>query len=227
MAAGGRWIRGMGDDSKSPGEWPAAMPPYAYVPGHGLPHPVNDSVGHSFGRESGPPMGPAALEGLPTDPAVRRRVIAGLLVDSPEWHRAVALFNEGFYWEAHEAWELFWNALGRTTPDARAVQGLIHLAAAGVKIREGRPAGVARHVQRARELLAVAPPRGESVSGSFDCPGIDGQSVANVIGELEGYRRECWHTSRALVVSVVAGKLRVAATQDRPERAGGVAEATG
>lgn len=217
----------MGDDSNAPGQWSGPVPPYAYVPGHGLPHPVNDPVGHSYGRESGPPISRDALEGLPDDPAGRRRAIAGLLVVNPEWHRAVALFNEGFYWEAHEAWELFWNVLGRTTPDARAVQGLIHLAAAGVKIREGRPAGVARHVKRARELLAVGPRGGESAFGSFDCPGIDERSVAHVIGELEGYQRECWHASRAPVVSVVAAKLRVAATEDRPERAGGVGEATG
>ena len=44
-----------------------------------------------------------------------------------------------FYWEAHEVWEGFWNTLGRTTPEARFVQGLIHLAAAAVKIREGKP----------------------------------------------------------------------------------------
>lgn len=129
-------------------------------------------------------------------------------------------FPRGFFWEAHEAWELLWNAPGRTTPEARGVRGLIHLAAAGVKIREGKPAGVARHVQRARALLAAGRREGEPASGRFDCPGTDERSVANVIGELEGYRGECWHTSRAPVVSVVAGELRVAATEARAERAG-------
>ena len=204
----------MRDDVKAPGERSGPVPPYAYVPGHGLPHPVNDPAGHSFGRESPPPFGPEALEGLPADPVLRRRAIAGLLAADPEWHRAAALFNGGFYWEAHEAWELFWNSLGRTTPEARAVQGLIHLAAAGVKIREGRPAGVARHGQRARELLSEGPHEGESAPARFDCPGTDGRSVARVIGELEGYHRECWHTSRALVVSVVAAKLEVRGPED-------------
>lgn len=87
----------MRDDSKAPGEWPAAVLPYAYVPGHGLPHPVNDPAAHSFGRESGPPIGPEALEGLPADSLVRRRAIAGLLAAHPEWHRAAALLHEGFF----------------------------------------------------------------------------------------------------------------------------------
>ena len=45
------------------------------------------------------------------------------------------------YWEAHEAWEELWHACGRMGPTADFLRGLIKLAAAGVKVREGRPRG--------------------------------------------------------------------------------------
>jgi predicted metal-dependent hydrolase len=113
------------------------LPPYTYVPGR-APHPVNDPRGHSFGMHPAPAS--------PPDPDDAR--------SCPEFLWGVDLFNHGYYWEAHEAWEAVWIAAGRTTPEARFVQALIKLAAAGVKAREGRPEGVRRHAARARELLA-------------------------------------------------------------------------
>ena len=59
---------------------------------------------------------------------------------SPAYLRGVELFNAGYYWEAHESWEALWHAHGRRGPTAGVLQGLIKLAAAGVKIRE-RKAG--------------------------------------------------------------------------------------
>ncbi len=67
------------------------------------------------------------------------------------------LFNHGYYWESHEAWEHVWLALGRTTADALCVKGLIKLAASAVKCREGNVSGATRHAKRAIELL-LAPP---------------------------------------------------------------------
>jgi hypothetical protein len=78
----------------------------------------------------------------------------------------VDLFNAGCYWEAHEIWESLWHAAGRTGPAADFLKGLIKLAAAGVKLREGRPAGLRRHAERARELFAAAV--GESPAASYD-----------------------------------------------------------
>jgi hypothetical protein len=92
-----------------------------------------------------PTITSSQLSALPTDPTCRRRALAALIADNSRWLYALDLFNSGFYWEAHEAWECFWNAFGRTTPEAQFVQGLIHLAAACVKVREGKPAGVSRH----------------------------------------------------------------------------------
>ena len=157
------------------------LPPYGYVPGHGLPHPVTDPRGHSHAaRHTG-----------------------------DGWLRGIDLFNAGFYWEAHEAWESVWHDLGRTTPPARFVQGLIHLAGAAVKIREGKPEGVRRHTHRARELLAEAG-GGEVGGGPSDGPGLTRESLAAVLAELEAHRPACWHTSRTPVVRVLAANLLLA-----------------
>ena len=64
------------------------------------------------------------------------------------------LFNHGYYWEAHEVWEQIWHAAGRTGPVGSFIKGLIKLAAAGVKVREGRPGGVRSHARRAAELFS-------------------------------------------------------------------------
>jgi hypothetical protein len=195
------------------------LPPYAYVPGHDLPHPVTDPRGHSYRAHAAShhvAIPPAALAQLPTDPASRRRLLAATLTATPQWRSALDLFNEGFYWEAHEAWEGFWNALARTTPEARFVQGLIHLAAAAVKAREGKPAGVTRHTQRARELLGETRRAGlpgellERLVGSATTLGLAPDSLAAVVTELEELEPECWHASRARVVRVVTSALRLA-----------------
>ena len=63
--------------------------------------------------------------------------------------RGVELFNAGYYWEAHEVWEELWHAEGRRGPTADVLKALIKLAAAGVKVREGRENGVRTHCRRA------------------------------------------------------------------------------
>lgn len=48
------------------------LPPYSYVPGHGLPHPANDPGGHSCGHGPEPsPLSPDALATFPAEPASR------------------------------------------------------------------------------------------------------------------------------------------------------------
>ena len=166
------------------------LPPYSYVPGHGLPHPVNDPAGHLYRDRNSPHEPP---------------VTAATLADEPRCLYALDLFNAGFYWEAHEAWESFWNVLGRTSPEARFVQGLIHLAAACVKIREGKPSGVTRHTKRARELLGDRQAR--PANGTFR---LDPGSISAVVAELESFTPACWHASRTAVVRVLAENLRLA-----------------
>ncbi|WP_292396668.1 DUF309 domain-containing protein, partial [Mesorhizobium sp.] len=50
----------------------------------------------------------------------------------------IDLFNHGYYWEAHEAWEPLWHTAKQSTQHRLFFKGLILLAAAArVKIREG------------------------------------------------------------------------------------------
>lgn len=112
------------------------LPPYSYVTGH-FPHPTRDPAGHMAGHV------PQAI--APPDPAWWRQC--------HEYIRGLDLFNYGYYWEAHEAWEALWHAVGRGGLLGDFLKGLIKLAAAGVKVREGRTAGVERHARRAEELF--------------------------------------------------------------------------
>jgi hypothetical protein len=115
------------------------LPPYTYVPGR-FPHPISNPAGHSFNLSSAPaPPLDAARWG-----------------ESHDYKLGLDLFNHGYYWEAHEAWERLWHAAGRRGPVAELLQGLIKLAASGVKVREGRSPGTITHAQRARELFERA-----------------------------------------------------------------------
>lgn len=109
------------------------FPPYAYLPGR-YPHPVRDLGGHSYGQE----------------PAT---VASGASLDTEAFRWGADLFNHGYYWEAHEAWEPVWQAADRSEPLALLLKGLILLAATGVKIREGKKAAAVRHARRAGALF--------------------------------------------------------------------------
>jgi hypothetical protein len=104
------------------------------------PHPASDPRGHSFG----------------VVPPVARPLDESSYAANESYLHAIDLFNHGFYWEAHEEWESLWHAAGRTGPTADFLKGLIKLAAAGVKLREGRAAGVKQHAQRSAELIKLA-----------------------------------------------------------------------
>jgi predicted metal-dependent hydrolase len=113
------------------------LPPYAYLPGKN-PHPVRDPTGHSYHVE---PI-PVAAE-------------ASLSSDAFLW--GLDLFNHGYYWEAHEAWEGLWQVADRDGTLRRLFKGLILLSAAGVKIRERKNAAAARHAKRAAALFRQLP----------------------------------------------------------------------
>ena len=112
-------------------------PDYAFVPGGPWPHPAR-------AEQANPSR--ASTDALPP-------ISNGDWAGSAFYQRGFALFNAGYYWEAHEMWEGLWHASGRRGTTADFLKGLIKLAAAGVKAREGRPGGVARHSARAAALF--------------------------------------------------------------------------
>jgi hypothetical protein len=88
-------------------------------------------------------------------------------------------FNGGCFWEAHECWELLWRREPRGAPRRRLLQGLILLAAARVKLGQGRPEGAAALHRKALVLLADARPGADLVPG-FDLAALLARTSGDV-----------------------------------------------
>lgn len=114
-----------------------AFPHYAFLPGRD-PHPTRDPDGHSFGAAEEP----------------CRRLAPARWRESTPYLWGVDLYNHGYLWEAHEAWEGLWHASKADPTQACYLQGLIQCAAAWLKIPMGQPRGVERLSALALEKLA-------------------------------------------------------------------------
>lgn len=166
------------------------LPPYSYVSGK-FPHPTRDQQGHSYG-------------------AVEPQVA---IIRKEEWRECEAylwgidLFNHGYYWEAHETWEAVWHAAGRKGVITDFCKALIKFAAAGVKAREGRPEGVRRHAQRAKQLLqSVAAVSG---NGNQNFMGLSLETLERNADELIGNPAAIINTSDEPVVFLMPFVLQV------------------
>lgn len=78
------------------------------------------------------------------------------------WQRAVAHFNAGRYWEAHEALEPAW--LASEGLERHFYAGVILLAAALHKARQGSARGARRNYAKALAHLALLPDRYRGVA---------------------------------------------------------------
>ena len=104
------------------------FPPYAFLPGRD-PHPVRDPRGHSYTEEDEPTA-------VHIDAAHWR--------ENPPYLYGVDLYNHGYLWEAHEAWESIWHPAKHDELHANFLQGLIQCAAACLKVAMDQPAGLAK-----------------------------------------------------------------------------------
>lgn len=143
----------------------------AFVPGY-TPDPR---------RQPTPPQGPAyVVEFLdPQDFGRCDRYLFG-----------IDLWNHGFYWEAHEAWEGLWHAAGRTGAVGSLLKGLIRLAAAGVKVRQGNPDSVGSHGEGARlHLQRARESGGQPVFCGLDLAAISAlaQRISNKRADWRGH----------------------------------------
>jgi hypothetical protein len=77
------------------------------------------------------------------------------LASNDDFRHGIDLFNHGFPWEAHEAWEPLWFAAPRERPERSLLQGLIHAAAAAVKAKAGALDPARNLVRSAVEYLAL------------------------------------------------------------------------
>ena len=105
-----------------------AFPGYAFLPGRD-PHPTRDPRGHSFREEPEAPP--------PWLPPEDWR-------DCADYLYGVDLYNHGYLWEAHEAWEGLWHVSKHEPDMADFLQGLIQCAAACLKGPMKQPRGLAR-----------------------------------------------------------------------------------
>jgi uncharacterized protein len=156
------------------------LPPYSFVPGR-CPHPYSDPAGHSYHTVREHPAAPDADNWC----------------ESRAFLRGVDLFNHGFFWEAHEAWEGLWHACGRRGVLADFLKGLIQLAAAGVKHREGVPQGVTNHARRAADLWQETAHSLESGQERFL-----GLRIAELIEWAEAVARQKWPDTPLLLIPV-------------------------
>lgn len=97
------------------------FPAYRFIPGR-TPHPTRDPEGHSYH---------AGNHALPER------------FDPERWYECEAflygvdLYNHGYWWEAHEAWEACWIAAGKQTETGLFLQGLIQITAGCLKKYQG------------------------------------------------------------------------------------------
>ncbi|MCG8403560.1 MAG: DUF309 domain-containing protein [Phycisphaerales bacterium] len=105
------------------------FPPYRFVPGR-HPHP-NSPQGHShlLPGETEPPV----IFHPPEDWA-----------KSPDYLYGCDLYNHGYWWEAHEAWEGLWHKTAKGSPQRSYLQGLIQVSARHLKLFLGHMEGVER-----------------------------------------------------------------------------------
>ena len=153
------------------------LPAYAFVPGQ-FPHPISDPQGHRFG---------AGLAAEKIEPERWQECRIYLL--------GFDLFNRGYYWESHVAWESLWLGCGRKGVAADFLKGLIKLAAAGVKACEGKPAGVKSHSSRAAKLW-----QGVRRVPKRESPFFMGLAIAELVALAEAIEQNGWPDPPPLLV---------------------------
>jgi len=127
-----------------------AFPAYAFVPGRD-PHPTRSPAGHSYSAGPEP-----AADYFPS----------GEWRANEDYLFGVDLYNYGYLWEAHEAWEGLWHAAKSDELQAEYLQGLIQCSAAALKIPMRQPRGLARLAELGTGRLEhVARRAGEAYMG--------------------------------------------------------------
>lgn len=118
------------------------LPPYRHVPVL-TPHPIRDAAGHSHA-----PDVPHRAKKMTLYPDQWRRCETYLY--------AIDLYNNGYFWEAHETWEGLWLDTQEDSAARHLLQAMIQCAAAHLKRHTGREAGVDRLLSRLTSRLIAA-----------------------------------------------------------------------
>lgn len=125
-------------------DWPRytnrTFPTYRFLPGR-TPHPRRHPQGHSFKQPEPYPR--------PFEP--------NQWMTSEDYLYGIDLYNWTYWWEAHEVFEGFWHAYGRTTLEGNFFQALIHCAAANLKFELGNQQATQNLIARAHARLILVP----------------------------------------------------------------------
>lgn len=115
------------------------FPPYRFVPGEN-PHPTESPLGHSYGK--------------------KEREIEILVPDN--WRTTepylygIDLYNYGYWWESHEAWESLWRGASGREVSRDYLQGLIKISAAFLKWHLRQSTGLSNlYIGAVQHLLKV------------------------------------------------------------------------
>ncbi len=139
------------------------FPPYAFLPGE-HPHPTRDTDGHSYQEYPGP-----ALEHRDAEH----------WRDNETYLYGLDLYNHGYLWEAHEAWEAVWHAAKHDELQAQFIQGLIQCAAGALKARMQQPLGLTK-------LMELGTARLEFVARATDARYM-GADVADLVRAFRAF----------------------------------------
>lgn len=112
------------------------LPPYAHAPGRNARH---DS---------------ALFAGVKA--ATPKHTVSDEAATNPAWRYGLELLEAGFFWECHEALEPVWANAAPNSRERAAVQGVIQLANAALKLEMGRPTAAQRLAAAAQGLFAAA-----------------------------------------------------------------------
>jgi len=119
------------------------FPRYRFLPGTGQPHPITHPDGHSYvPREARVPK-VVALEPEEWDAC-------------SEWLWGCDLYNHGYWWEAHEAWEGLWRGQPSGSAAEMLLRGLIQAAAVHIKLHTRQELGTGNLAARSEKLLRAA-----------------------------------------------------------------------
>lgn len=104
-------------------------------------------------------------------PLIAAKTLCPPRIDPADWARNGAylygfrLYNEGFFWEAHEVWETVWLACRPNASERSLMVALIQLTNATLKLAMGRQAAALRILPAAAEALRECESRRSIVMG--------------------------------------------------------------
>ena len=95
---------------------------------------------------------------------------AKALCGLPNYRWGIDLYNAGYYWEAHEAWEQLWRQAVAESPAHQLLQGLIQSTASALKARVQQWSACRKLADRGLDRLRQVAESNDMHHFGFDLP---------------------------------------------------------